>query len=125
MRLATAEKLKGLEEAYWSKREAEGTWKRPKTFGENSDVADGQGEHGGVTSPKNERDKRGSRDHKASSKSRKGESRTPGILKKSQGGAEFKPKFDYRNLKNRQNQDDKELDDSGKHDLRKRKSDKR
>ena len=31
MRLATAEKLKVLEEAYWNKREAEGTWKRKKS----------------------------------------------------------------------------------------------
>lgn len=58
MRLATAEKLKVLEEAYWSKREAEGTWKRKKTFGETADTLDSNAEPGGgaggVTSPKNE-----------------------------------------------------------------------
>lgn len=58
MRLATAEKLKVLEEAYWNKREAEGTWKRKKTFGEMADTQDSNAESGGgaggVTSPKNE-----------------------------------------------------------------------
>ena len=44
MRMATAEKLKVLEEAYWNKREAEGTWKRKKTYGEASVAADGHAE---------------------------------------------------------------------------------
>lgn len=44
MRLATAEKLKALEETYWNRREAEGTWKRKKTYGEASDALDGNAE---------------------------------------------------------------------------------
>lgn len=72
MRLATAEKLKVLEEAYWNKREAEGTWKRKKTYGETSDQLEGAGDRGGtVTSPKNEAGTRGARDRGSLKNSRK------------------------------------------------------
>lgn len=100
--MATAQKLKVLEEQYWNKREAEGTWKRKKTFGDKSDTIDSNAEPygstaGGVTSPKNET---GARSSGSKYQSKKGDSKSSGILKKSgTAGEDFKPMFDYRNLK--------------------------
>lgn len=116
MRLETAEKLKVLADAYWSKREAEGTWKPKKKYGADADFGGTYGANSTLAaSGKDDLDentlrkrskKRGS-DATASrtgglARSSKAEPRTPGILKNAPAGGEGSlaaPKFDYRNIK--------------------------
>jgi len=118
MRLETAEKLKVLADAYWSKREAEGTWKPKKKYGEEADSFGGT--YGAnstlAASAKDDLDentlrkrskKRGSDNASAPgtgglARSSKAEPRTPGILKNAPAGGDGSlaaPKFDYRNIK--------------------------